>query len=191
MSSKPLIRDRLRQMRRTLSREQQDAAAIDLSQQFQISNLLTNARHIGIYLASDGEIDLAPTINWLWQNDKQCYLPIIHEDKQLKFALYSSTTELKPNCYGILEPIHNEEKALSELDAILLPLVAFDKQGHRLGRGGGYYDVTLNKLSGKQRSMFIGCAYHFQEQPTLPTDSWDIKLDAIVTDTRSYRTLHI
>jgi 5-formyltetrahydrofolate cyclo-ligase len=68
---------------------------------------------------------------------------------------------------------------------VLLPLVAFDPQGGRLGMGGGYYDRTfafLNGQKGGQKPKLIGLAHHFQQIPKLPIESWDVPLNAIVTD---------
>jgi len=71
------------------------------------------------------------------------------------------------------------------LDLILLPLVAFDKSGHRLGMGGGYYDRTLAFLAHRRlwrKPHLLGTAYQFQQLETLPTQPWDIPLDGIATE---------
>lgn len=99
----------------------------------------------------------------------------------LHFSLYQPADKLQPNQYGILEPLSSAPHiALEKLDIVMTPLVAFDRQGHRLGTGGGYYDRTFAALQGKPR--LVGMAYSMQEADPLPSDEWDVKLYGVVTE---------
>lgn len=94
------------------------------------------------------------------------------------------------NRYGILEPQLNcsHVSPVAQLDMILMPLVAFDSKGNRLGMGGGFYDRTLAHLpkNKAQRPTLIGIAHQCQFVDALPVASWDIPLDYIITDERIY-----
>lgn len=96
---------------------------------------------------------------------------------------------MKPNQYGISEPdipISHQLKPI-ELDIVLMPLVAFDLNGNRLGMGGGFYDRSFSFLmrrKSNKKPRLIGVAYDFQEIETLDSDSWDVPLDAVVTESR-------
>jgi 5-formyltetrahydrofolate cyclo-ligase len=76
------------------------------------------------------------------------------------------------------------------LDVILMPLVAFDGQGNRLGMGAGYYDRTLAFLRHRRhwrKPRIIGLAYEFQRMPALPAEPWDVPLDGIITEAGFYK----
>lgn len=121
----------------------------------------------------------------IWRANKHCYLPILNEDKTLKFVRYNKGDALCPNRYSIQEPLNREDEIPAEqLDLVITPLIAFDRQGHRLGTGGGYYDRSfafLKNHSGKQPFM-LGIGYAAQQADDLPSDEWDVCLDAVVTE---------
>lgn len=131
-----------------------------------------------MYLKQDGEVDLSEFITWLWQSGKYVYLPKIGSHRQLSFVPYTSNSPLLPNRYGILEPIGEHHPV--KLDIIFSPLVAYDRQGHRLGMGGGFYDTTLKALN--PRPLFIGCAYALQLCDNIPHEPWDIRLDSVINE---------
>lgn len=161
----------------------QKQAAEKLCQHLVHHALVNQAQKIALYLAQDGEIDLTPTLTQLWKSNKQCYLPIVQaDDKLLKFARYTPDTQLKPNHFAILEPADRDTLDIADMEVVLVPLVAFDHYGHRLGRGGGYYDFSFAARKSAHKPFAMGCAYAFQQQPPLPADSWDIKLDAVATE---------
>jgi 5-formyltetrahydrofolate cyclo-ligase len=90
--------------------------------------------------------------------------------------------ELEPGPFGALEPPAGaREVPLDEIDCVVLPGVAFSEDGHRLGRGGGYYDATLARMA---RAARVGVAFDAQLVPTLPREPHDAALDAIVTEAR-------
>jgi len=144
-----------------------------------------------VYYAFDYEIDLHYFINRLWKNKINCYLPILHpfHKKTLFFLPYKENTILQKNKYGILEPKFNANKILSiwELDLLILPIVGFDKNGNRIGMGGGYYDNTLKifKKFPKIIPKIIGCAYDIQEWNRIfVIRDWDFSLSTIITPLR-------
>lgn len=98
---------------------------------------------------------------------------------------------MTPNRFGILEPDiqHNRIMHPRSLDIVIVPLVAFDVQRNRLGMGGGYYDRTFEASrvrSEWKRPRLIGVAHELQKQKLLATRSWDISLDAVITEEGLY-----
>lgn len=135
---------------------------------------------IGIYLAANGELDLTPSINWLWQQGHLLYAPVL-ADATLSFHAWQPNTLSTTNQFGLLEPINSPSIAASDLDYVLVPLVAFTHQGQRLGMGKGYYDRTFAfRQHHHATPLLIGCAYPFQAAPELPVEPHDISLDFIL-----------
>jgi 5-formyltetrahydrofolate cyclo-ligase len=96
----------------------------------------------------------------------------------LRFRAWKMGDALVPNVYGIAEPLPDAREIVP--DVVLVPLLAFDATGHRLGYGGGYYDRSFESMPDARR---IGIAYAGQEYPTVPREAHDHRLDMIVTET--------
>ncbi|MBL4780695.1 MAG: 5-formyltetrahydrofolate cyclo-ligase [Porticoccaceae bacterium] len=184
----PINRSTLRQRRRSLSTRQQQVAATALSQHLGQCKSFQRARRIAYYLANDGEISPQPAIGKMAKRGRLIYLPVLHPLKhnRLYFARHRKQSKLHHNRFGIAEPPlgHNPLAPLWTLDIILLPLVAFDRRGNRLGMGGGFYDRSLAALSNgvMKRPLLIGLAHHCQEVAQLESQNWDIPLNIIATD---------
>ena len=189
------IRAKIRNTRKNLSNNQQIIAAQSLKMNF-IQHLksknTTNPKHIAIYLSNDGELDTSLLIKELWNLNHVVYLPIIHpfNGANLLFQRYEKNSPMRANRYGILEPKLNCSQIcpLPELDYVLMPLVAFDKFGNRLGMGGGFYDRTLARLYEQdwQQPQLIGLAHACQQVDELPIESWDVPLKTIITPDKTY-----
>ncbi|MBB1431639.1 5-formyltetrahydrofolate cyclo-ligase [Pseudoalteromonas sp. SG43-4] len=189
------IRAEIRNTRKNLSNNQQIIAAQSLKMNF-IQHLksenTTNSKHIAIYLSNDGELDTSLLIKELWNLNHVVYLPIIHpfNGANLLFQRYEKNSPMRANRYGILEPKLNCSQIcpLPALDYLLMPLVAFDKQGNRLGMGGGFYDRTLARLHEQnwQKPQLIGLAHECQKVDALPIESWDVPLKTIITPDKTY-----
>jgi len=187
-----LIRRKIREKRNNLSMEVQKTASERLIISFlQHVPLPQNAR-IGCYLSNDGELNTSLLIQELWSKNHAIYLPIIHpfNSTNLLFQKYEKTSPMKANRYGILEPKLNcsEVCPVSQLDILLLPVVAFDSIGNRMGMGGGYYDRTLSSYYRDKWPVpkLIGLAHDCQKVERLPTEAWDVPLQAILTPTTFY-----
>lgn len=195
------IRKAVRAKRRALSNEEQQLAANKLCQKLIKIPQVLEAATIALYLANDGEIALTPFIKWCWQQGKQVTLPVIHPFSKghLLFLRYSENTLLIDNQFGIPEPQLSAVDVVpfKEIDVIITPLVAFDKQGGRLGMGGGFYDRTLaswyhrtqdsNQVTLDTGKLVypIGVAHDCQEVSAVPTEEWDIPLPKIITPAQS------
>ena len=176
------LRQHIRKTRQNLTALQQQQAAQRITQQALSFIEQHQARNIALYLAVDGEIATQLLIEQLWQQGKNVYLPVLHPfcKGHLLFLHYLPDTPMKQNKYGIFEPHLNVQNVipLEQLDVIFTPLVAFDKQGNRLGMGGGFYDRTLQN---SQRCFItVGLAHQCQQVEALPIESWDIPLEHIL-----------
>lgn len=142
------LRQHIRKTRQNLTALQQQQAAQRIIQQALSFIEEHQARNIALYLAVDGEIATQPLIEQLWQQGKNVYLPVLHPfcKGHLLFLHYLPDTLMKQNKYGIFEPHLNVQNVLplEQLDVIFTPLVAFDKQGNRLGMGGDFTIARCN-----------------------------------------------
>ena len=182
------LRQHYRARRRALGGCQQHQAAAALARRVASQPFYRRAMHIAGYLPNDGEISPLPLLHAAQRSGKCIYLPLLATGKTLLFMRYRpGLTPLRRNRLGILEPYFRSEDLIppERLDLALLPLVAFDIEGNRLGMGGGFYDRTLAFLTHRQRwrkPYLLGTAYQFQQFKKLPTQPWDIPLGAIVTE---------
>ncbi len=181
------IRKTLRAKRRALTLAQQQTASENLAALISQQRFFLRTKRIGIYLANDGEIDPALLMGIALNANKACFLPILHplQFNRLYFGQYREGDPLKPNRFGILEPQFSATSIAPAwtLDVILLPLVAFDRSGSRIGMGGGFYDRTLAAcINHPVRPTLIGVAHSCQEVENISQQSWDIPLDKIITD---------
>ena len=177
------LRQQIRKTRANLTALQQQQAEDSITQQALALIEAQNAQHIALYVSFDGEISTEKLIKTLWAQDKHVYLPVLHpfNPNHLLFLRYLPDTLMLKNKFGIWEPKLNVQNVLplKELDILFTPLVAFDKQGNRLGMGGGFYDRTLQNW---QNTSFIpvGLAHQCQQVEQLPTEVWDVPLHQIL-----------
>lgn len=183
------LRRQLRARRRGLSDEQQHRAAVGLRRVAMGSGVLRRRRRIAFYLPGDGEIDVLPLLARIHAIGRHCYLPVLDtmESGRLWFMRWQPGDRLVRNRFGIGEPARGERVHASALDLILLPLVAFDGEGNRLGMGSGYYDRTLAFLRHRdhwRRPVLYGVAHEFQRVAALDAAPWDVPLDGCLTECR-------
>ncbi len=100
-------------------------------------------------------------------------------DAPLRFREWVPGTELEPGPFRVCAPVSGDWLTP---EIIIMPLLAFDRRGHRLGYGGGYYDRTLRRLRGTRNVTAVGLAFAAQESDLLPVTELDQQLDAVVTE---------
>ena len=187
------LRRDLRARRRALEATARRRAAKGLARALARHPYFVRARRLATYLARDGEIDPAPLVRRAWASGRRCYLPVLidHPWPHLRFAPHTPTTRFVPNRFGIPEPDVPRRKLLPAraLDLLLLPLVAFDADGNRLGMGGGYFDRTLAYQLGHawRRPRLLGIGYAFQQVDALAAAAWDVPLHDVVTERGALR----
>ena len=186
------IRNSIREKRRQLSPQVQRQHAYGLAHNICRSRLFQNAKRLACYLPAGGEIDPQLIIQTAWQRQKEIYLPVLSPTHQrLYFAPYTENSSMKANRFGIDEPDVKPSSWLSarQMGLILLPLVAFDEKGNRLGMGGGFYDRSLSfsrHHKQQHRPHLIGLAHECQKLDQLPCEVWDVPLNGVATELRFY-----
>ncbi len=140
---------------------------------------LTYAKSFAGYYAVRGEVDVLPIFNHMAKYEKHMALPRTH-GQYLTFHSWRPGEPLQDDHLGIKVPF-GEAHFIPEV--VLVPLLAFDSRGYRLGYGGGYYDRSMQALRNMNIApLFIGVAYSEQEMPELPIEPHDQKLDGILTE---------
>jgi 5-formyltetrahydrofolate cyclo-ligase len=118
-----------------------------------------------------------------------------YRKQRMEFVRWDEGTPLRPNRFGIPEPadVRGGRIAPIALDIVVLPLLAVDRQGWRLGSGAGYYDRRLRHLRMPRqwrRPRLIGLAYDFQRLGRIEHESWDVPLDAVLTERSFHSIIH-
>jgi 5-formyltetrahydrofolate cyclo-ligase len=142
---------------------------------------IQKARGILFYASMPGEVDTLAMIEKAIFKGKRVSLPIVEQiQRKLIPTLISSMEDVQESTYGIAEPHFNPDKvlALKDLDVVIVPGLAFDRQHHRLGRGKGYYDRFLSTLP--KTVTTVGLAFDFQLTESLPTEAHDVRLQHII-----------
>ncbi len=190
MTTLKQLRQQIITARQALTAPQCLAAANKISTQLFNLDIFEKSKKIACYLSFKNEVNTEKIIEKIWQLEKLCYLPIITQDKNLRYAGYTKMTPLYQNKYSLLEPKFQAHTInASQLDLVITPLVAFDENGTRIGWGHGHYDRCFHFLQTKSRPhkpFLLGIAYELQKQKYLPRESWDIPLDAIITESSIY-----
>jgi len=187
-----IVRNRFRDNRRALSAQQRLAAAETLAQHLLALPFAQIEGYVAGYWASDGEIALH---RWQMQLfPKQIYcLPVLHEDKMLRFAPWKPGQPLRINRYGIPEPEIDPAKALlpHAMAFVAVPLTTFTRTGLRMGMGGGWYDRSFAfRQQRPAPSWLVGVGFSNQEARTLRPESWDVHMDAICTEQATFLCSH-
>ena len=184
------LRRDLRSRRRALPAAQRIAAADALANQLLALPFLPDAGHVAGYWAMDGEIALNSWQVRLPRSLIYC-LPVLHSDNSLRFAPWRPGEALVSNRFGIPEPDMDPAEALPAhaLSLVVMPLVGFDPQGHRLGMGGGWYDRSFAfRNATAPPPWLVGVGFDAQRVPQLDQASWDVLPDAICTETDTLLT---
>ncbi len=184
------LRRSLRQRRRSLSVAEREGAAQNVLRHLQQWRVFRCASRIAAYDAVAAELPTAALQAHIQSTKAELYLPCLPFIKggRMRFVRSQPDTRWRLNRYAIAEPIADQRSPAINpafLDLILLPLVAFDKHGNRMGMGAGYYDRTLELRRWRRhwkRPLLIGLAYGCQQVDVLPTAPWDVPMDAIVTE---------
>ncbi len=137
-----------------------------------------------IYLPFAGEIDPTDIATRAWADGKRVLVPKVSPDIKglmIPIEITSLTDGLEANRWGIDEPISNTPADLGDLDMIITPGLAFDRAGHRLGRGGGYYDRFLEKLQ-QTKARTGGIAFELQVVDMVPACRHDRPVDMLATE---------
>tara|TARA_X000001036_G_scaffold9389_1_gene8337 strand:- start:779 stop:1366 length:588 start_codon:yes stop_codon:yes gene_type:complete len=132
------------------------------------------------YWPKGREFDCLYILERVHEQGATCALPVVNEGSLImSFRIWTPDAQMEAGAYGIAHPVDGDEV---EPDIILVPLLAFDRRGVRLGQGGGYYDATIADLRTKKDIMAVGTAYSSQAVLfNLPAEEHDQRLDMVIT----------
>lgn len=140
------------------------------------------ARYVALYSPVENEVATQVILDDALSSGKMVFYPKLNSTGSSDFARVRAVDDFVEGRFGIPEPAGTDSIPLGESDDVIVfvPGVLFDRQGNRLGRGGGWYDRVLSTL-GSQR-VFVGLAYEFQVVDSLAAKSWDERIHYIITE---------
>ena len=201
-AAKAAIRAEMRRRRAGLGADALAAAGAAAVARLRVLPVMRTARLVAAYRAVRGEIPLEDLMDGPPSGpvSVRYTLPRVR-GQDLEFALHQPGDRFEPGAFGIPEPVGGEVVALADHDVVLVPLVAFDAEGRRVGNGKGFYDRALaglaaglpdpdpdagargrSEAASQPRPVLIGVAHSFQQVDEAPCHPWDMALDAVVTE---------
>jgi 5-formyltetrahydrofolate cyclo-ligase len=173
------IRRDLLLRRLSLSPEEVDKSSKEITKNLLRLKRFRNARSIVLYFPIKNEVETRGIFRKAQEFHKEIYFPRI-EGSLLEFRKVGDLNELEPGGFGILEPSQDSARIdIIEVDLVIIPGIAFDRFGRRLGYGGGYYDRVLSKVDKERR---IGLAYDFQVLDSIPVEAGDEEVGLVITE---------
>jgi 5-formyltetrahydrofolate cyclo-ligase len=143
--------------------------------------IVSPPRAMAVYMPIRSEVALHPAITWALDEDVRLALPVVVDATTIVFRRYDTGDVLQPGRFGTVAPSADAEPVDPEL--MILPMVAFDRTGTRLGHGRGFYDRAIARLHAKGiRPTLVGVAFSAQEVADIPAEPHDMRMDIIVTE---------
>ena len=144
---------------------------------------ISSGRIVSIFIPIGSEIETSVAAAMLARDFDLCLPVVVAEHEPLIFRAWQPGDPLVEGAFGIPVPLPSQPQI--EPDVLLVPLLAFDERGYRLGYGGGYYDRTLTQLKRSGAPLAVGLAFDEQQVPQVPIEATAIALDAVITPTRT------
>lgn len=181
---KASLRRSMRELRARIDPDEAALLSTRLVERLASLDDLAGARTVCAYLAGEGEPDLDPFLASLIAQGRTVCVPIVDwQSGQMEAGVLDALESARTRRHGIREaPEHAGRRAPHELDLVIVPGLAFDTAGNRLGRGGGFYDRFLSRL--RPQTPVVGVCFDCQVVHSVPTDRHDRPVDRVVTDRR-------
>jgi 5-formyltetrahydrofolate cyclo-ligase len=178
--TKKQIRSKILLRLKTQKEEDRDRKSKLIKRKLFRTSVFKKAKKVMFYISFGGEVNTQDMIKEARRLGKIVAVPVCKKHKiTIRPCILLNKARLKNGPYGICEPAVKEYIKLEDLDLVIVPGIAFDKKGNRLGRGKGCYDYFLDRVTLKTAS--IGLAFDFQILPSLPTTSTDIKIGRVIS----------
>ena len=188
---KRALRRAMAEQRDALPPDQRAALALRAAEVFLEMPQARLAHTVAGFVSTRSEIDTGPLLDMLRRRGVEVVLPRVSTGllpPRLRFHRADQRSELVFGIFGLLEPRADApEVAAHDIDLFMVPGLAFDRRGTRVGYGGGYYDelaAYVRAHPGAANARFVGYAFDFQLVDACPTGEWDVPLDSVVTDER-------
>ena len=170
------LRRSIRERKRAMTEEEIVSRSEKLAEAFLASDAYKNAKTIYGYLPYNQEVRTVPMLEQALKDGKRVAVPKCYGD-EMKFLFMDDLSKVEKGYAGIPEPIADEPVADDETALVLMPGMAFDPQGHRIGYGGGFYDKFLAQ---EPNHPTLALCYDFQVLPHLETEEFDIPVDCVL-----------
>ena len=174
--NKKELRAQVRAQKRAMTEAQIDAKSEALGILFRETEAYRGARTIYFYLPYNQEVRTVPMLEQALRDGKQVAVPKVYGD-DMRFILLSDLSRIEKGYSGIPEPMDDGPVADDPTALVLMPGLAFDPQGHRIGYGGGFYDKFLSR---EPEHPTVALCYDFQVFPELQTEEFDIPVDLVL-----------
>jgi len=171
--------------RREMSNDERATASAVICRRMVDSREYYSSKLIGCYLPMYDEVDTREIIESSWCANKRIFVPVLRDRYGMFFCEIYPDTELEQNSLGIWEPTRGILIAPQKLDIVITPTVVFDRNLHRIGMGGGYYDRCFSFLRNRKqwiRPKLLGVAFQCQEVESITPSAWDIRLYRVISD---------
>ncbi len=177
ITDKTALRRHFKKIRESLSEKPEKSRRIQ--EKLLINPAILQANSVFLYLSIGSEVETLALMKELLSLGKRVAVPLCDKETKTMVAVeVAETRSLRPGTYGIWEPDPDSPVLpKEEIDVVLVPGLAFDKEGYRLGYGGGYYDKFLADFSGRT----IGLAFSESVTDTLPREEFDLPVDEVIT----------
>ena len=172
--------------RRALSARDRYSASASICERIVRSHEFRSCKLLGAYLPMRDEVDTTAIIERAWSAQKRVFAPVTDTHGVMNFCEIEPDTVVTRNRFGLWEPASGIIIDARDLDVVITPVVAFDEDKHRIGMGGGYYDRCFHFLRNRhkwRKPKLIGAAFSCQETTAIRSDSWDVTLYSVVTET--------
>ena len=179
---KRALRREARTRLRNIAAEERRISSQKILIQLIANAIFRKSKTVACYIPIDNEVETSGIIAAIWHYGKRCYLPAIISNQQMVFASFQPNDQLISKKYNILEPMMVNDRTIDtmDLDLVIVPLLGFNANFFRLGRGVGYYDRAFAfRRFGGQKPYLLGIGYQAQLLNFAPSD-WDIPMDNIM-----------
>ena len=176
MVNKKELRQQIRAQKRAMTEAQIEEKSRILGEKFRACPQYARAKTVYGYLPYNQEVRTVPMLRQALLDGKAVAVPKVYGD-EMKFLWLDDLNRTVSGAYSIPEPVGDEPEAADETALILMPGLAFDPQGHRIGYGGGFYDKFLSR---EPNHPTVALCYDFQVLPELETEEFDIPVDTVL-----------
>lgn len=173
---KKILRKKIREKKRAMTEEEINEKSAQLCEMFINSKAYLQAQTIYGYLPYNQEVRTWAAVEQAWRDGKRVAVPKVYGD-EMKFIYITDRSQVEIGYCGIPEPIADAPIAEDKTALVLMPGLAFDKEGHRIGYGGGFYDKFL---SAEPDHPTLALCFDFQMVENLPTEEFDIPVDTVL-----------
>lgn len=175
--TKEELRRLVRSQKRMYSALQLQAMSAEAVARLMALPQMAAAKTVMLYYSLPDEVSTHELAGRLVERGKVVVLPVVTGPTEMELRRYRSADDLSMGAFGIMEPTGEPFTSLAEIDLAVVPGMAFDTRGNRLGRGKGYYDRFLSQLP---QATKVGLCFPFQKFPGVPTDENDVRMDLVI-----------